>query len=96
MPFTIAAKAAFLVAMTWFPVGHPQHGLVEHRYEQEFPSAAACFEEAQRRMEPESMGWTKADAGCTYQPPIGKNMTFYIPERDARDWESVGFFIIPG
>ena len=93
MPFTIATKAAFLVLVTWFPEGHSQHDFVKHEYQVEYPSAEMCFEAAQAMMEPETVDWTMTDAGCTYQPPISKNMVFFIPENAADNWENEGFFI---
>lgn len=94
MPATIAAKA-FLVSLAWFPVGHAQHGFVEHRYEQAFNNPEICLAVAQVLMEKPDVDWTVADMGCTYQEPIGKNMVFYLPEDVADNWESTGFFIIP-
>jgi hypothetical protein len=89
MPFTIATKAAFLVALTW------HNGFVKHEYVGEYPSAAHCFEAARAKMEPASVDWTTQDMGCTYQVPIGKHMVFSLPEDAMKGWESAGFFIIP-
>ena len=96
MSATIAAKI-FLVSLSWFPVGHAQHGFVEHRYKEDyaFSSPEVCLAVAQVLMEKPEVDWTQTDMGCTHVAPIGKNMVFYLPENVADNWESTGFFIIP-
>jgi hypothetical protein len=88
MPFVIAAKAAFLIALTWEP-----NGFVKHQYVEEFPSPIECFKRVDKEVSKETFNGEVNDYGCTYLAPISKGMIFYRPKSACIDWEENGLFI---